>query len=167
MKNNTPLLTPNPQEFKLRIVWSADGSNKMVAEFSSCKWLPRIGETLVLPIDETRKPNSWRKFKVFDVVYDFQNQTVRVLCSPIKSPTSPDVKSLIQKIKEPSTSDRWEFWEKALEVGETNVMPKSALSKPIENDFGLEYQFSRLEKDVEEDELEALKSQMLKRPEQE
>ncbi|BBD69559.1 hypothetical protein NIES4072_31080 [Nostoc commune NIES-4072] len=130
MKNNAPFLTPNPQEFKLRIVWSADGSTKMVAEFSTCKWLPRIGETLVLPIDETRRPNSWRKFKVFDVIYDFQNQTVRVLCSPIKSPTSPDVKSLISKIEKPK--DNWEIWEKAFEASEAKAFE---LQPPIEQEF--------------------------------
>lgn len=162
MKNNAPFLTPNPQDFKLRIVWSADGSTKMVAEFSSCKWLPRIGETLVLPIDETGKPDSWRKFKVFDVVYDFQSQAVRVSCSPIKSPASSDVKSLISKVQQPK--DRWEVWEKAFEASEANVTPKSPVSKPIESDFGLEYDLSQA--DVE-DELEALKAQIVKRPGQE
>lgn len=154
MKNNAPFLTPNPQEFKLRIVWSADGSTKMAAEFSSCKWLPRIGETLVLPIDETRKPNSWRKFKVFDVVYDFQNQTVRVLCSPIKSPTSPDVKSLISKVQQPR--DNWEVWE--------NAMQTRPVSKPIEieNDFGLEYQLSQIDTGEDVDEcLQRLKAELL------
>lgn len=163
MKNNAPFLTPNPQDFKLRIVWSVDAVSKMAAEFSSCKWLPRIGETLVLPIDETHKSNSWRKFKVFDVVYDFQHQTVRVLCSSIKSPTPPDVKSLISQVQQPK--DNWEVWEKAFEASEANVTRKTALSKPIESDFGLEYDLSQMEEDVE-DELEALKSQMLKTPDQ-
>ncbi|MEH1949977.1 MAG: hypothetical protein V7K77_23945 [Nostoc sp.] len=47
MKSNKPFVTPNPnpQDFKLRIVWSVDASSKMVAEFSNTKWLPRIGET--------------------------------------------------------------------------------------------------------------------------
>jgi hypothetical protein len=113
-----PFSTDNPQNFKLRIVWSVDGSTKLVAEFSSCKWLPRIGETLVLPIDETRRSSSWRKFKVFDIIYDFHAETTRVLCSPIKSPTSPDVKSLISKIQEPKD---WDIWEKAFEASEATM----------------------------------------------
>ncbi|MBN3875274.1 hypothetical protein [Nostoc sp. JL23] len=155
MKNNAPFLTPNPQEFKLRIVWSADGSTKMVAEFSSCKWLPRIGETLVLPIiDEPHKPDSWRKFKVFDIVYDFQNQIVRVLCSPIKSPTSPDAKSLISKVQQPSYN--WEVWEKVFEESEATMK-----ANQLERQTQLEYELSHMdEKDVDE-ELARLKRTLL------
>jgi hypothetical protein len=151
-----PFVTPNPQDFKLRVVWSVDASSKMVAEFSSCKWLPRIGETLVLPIDETRKSN-WRKFKVFDVVYDFQDQVVRVFCSPVNW-TPPNAKTLISKAQEPKGS--WEFWEQAFEEIEANVTPKSPVSKPIESDFGLEYDLSQIEEDVD-DELERLKRKVL------
>ncbi|MEH1808534.1 hypothetical protein [Nostoc sp.] len=149
-----PFVTPNPQDFKLRLVWSADGSTKMVAEFSSCKWLPRIGETLVLPINETRKPDSWRKFKVFDVVYDFQNQIVRVLCSPIESPTSLDVKSLISKVQQ--QSDNWEVWENAFAASEATMKANG-----LERQAQLEYELSHMdEKDVDE-ELARLKRTIL------
>ncbi|MDZ8138386.1 MAG: hypothetical protein RM049_24280 [Nostoc sp. DedQUE04] len=144
MKNNAPFLTPNPQEFKLRIVWSADSSTKMVAEFLSCKWLPRIGETLVLPIDETRKP-SWCKFKVFDVIYDFQHQTVRVLCSPIKSLVSPDVKSLISKVQQ--SKDNWQVWEKAFEASEATTKTEEP-----ERHFGLGHELYPIdEEDIDEE----------------
>ena len=147
--NNAPFLTPNPQDFNLRIVWSADGSTKMVAELSSCKWLPRIGETLVLPIDETCKPN-WRKFKVFDIVYDFQHQTVRVFCSPVNW-TPPSAKTLIKKIEEPS--DRWEVWEKAFVASEATT---KALD--LERESYLLSEIDR-EKDVD-DFLQSLKDQL-------
>ena len=76
-----PLETTNPQDFKLRIYWIVGlKDERIVAEFDDCKWLPRIGETLVLPIKEAGK--SWHKFKVVDIVYDFQRQTVRVWCKP-------------------------------------------------------------------------------------
>ncbi|MEH2152078.1 hypothetical protein [Nostoc sp.] len=148
-----PFVTPNPQDFKLRLVWSADGSTKMVAEFSSCKWLPRIGETLVLPIDETRKPNSWRKFKVFDVVYDFQNQTVRVSCSPIKFPTSSEVESLISKVQKPKNN--WEVWEKAIASSEATTKADEA-----ERQSRLAYEFSRIDEEDVDDYLQKLKDEI-------
>jgi hypothetical protein len=154
MKNNAPFLTPNPQEFKLRVVWSIDSVTKMVAEFSNCKWLPRIGETLVLPIDEKRQSNSWRKFKVFDVVYDFHSSTTRVLCSLVKSSTLPDAKTLIQELEKPK--DRWDVWEQAMQT--------TPASKPIEieNDFGLEYQLSQIDTEEDVDEcLRALRAELL------
>ncbi|QLE47800.1 hypothetical protein FD724_06555 [Nostoc sp. C057] len=149
-----PFVTPNPQDFKLRIVWSIDSVTKMVAEFSNCKWLPRIGETLVLPIDETRKPDSWRKFKVFDVVYDFQNQTVRVLCRPIKCSTSPDVKSLISKIEEPL--DRWETWEKVFAASEAMMRANG-----LERQAQLEYELSQVDEGDVDEELTRLKREVL------
>jgi hypothetical protein len=45
-------ITNNPQDFKLCLMWLVGTSKKMVAEFSSCRWLPRIGEKLVLPVGE-------------------------------------------------------------------------------------------------------------------
>ena len=68
----------------------------MTAEFSDCRWLPRIGESLVLPTEETEEPNShhgWQRFKVVDIVYDFQKQRVRVWCKPLHS-TPQRVKAL-------------------------------------------------------------------------
>jgi hypothetical protein len=154
MKNDAPFLTPNPQDFKLRIVWSVDASSKMVAEFSSCKWLPRIGETLVLPIDESRKPSSWRKFKVFDVVYDFQNQSTKVLCSPIKIPTPLNAKTLIQNLED--KKDKWDVWENAIAVSETTEK-----SEALERQARLAHELSHMdEKDVDE-ELERLRRKVL------
>jgi hypothetical protein len=143
-----PFVTPNPQDFKLRIVWSIDSVTKMVAEFSNCKWLPRIGETLVLPIDETRQPNSWRKFKVFDIIYDFQNQTVRVLCSPIKSS--------MPKAEEPL--DKWEIWEKALVTSE-----ETAKANLQHLQAQLEYEISQLDADDEFEKLAIEIKQTIKR----
>ncbi|ACC83779.1 hypothetical protein [Nostoc punctiforme] len=154
MKNNAPFSTSNPQDFKLRIVWSVDTVSKMVAELSNCKWLPRIGETLILPIDETRKPSSWRKFKVFDIVYDFQNQTTKVLCSPIKSSTLPDAKTLIQKLEE--RNDKWEVWEKAFAASET-----TAKSEALERQAHLAQELSQMDEEDIDEELERLRRKVL------
>lgn len=164
MKSNKPFVTPNPQDFKLRIVWSVDASSKMVAEFSNTKWLPRIGETLVLLVEEADESNScrkWRKFQVFDVIYDFQHQIVRVLCSLIKSSISPDVKSLISKIEEPL--DKWEVWEKAFAASEATTK-----SEALQRQTRLEYELSLMnEEDVDDedvdDKLEKLKTEILER----
>ncbi|MBX9257895.1 hypothetical protein H1Q63_28895 [Desmonostoc muscorum CCALA 125] len=153
MKSNKPFVTPNPQDFMLRIVWSVDASSKMVAELSNARWLPRIGETLILPVDETGRPNSWRKFKVLDVVYDFQNQIVRVLCSPINW-TPPNPKTLIQKIEEPR--DKWEVWEKAFATSEATMKDNEP-----ERQFGLGHELYPV--DEEDDELEKLKSEIQER----
>lgn len=139
---NKPYVTPNPLDFKLRLVWSIDGTCKMVAEFFDSKWLPRTGETLVLPVEEKANScRSWHKFKVIDVVYDFQNQVTRVLCSPVKS--------------KPEPKDKWDAWEKAFTAANTTTSPEV-----LTHQSRLEYELSRInEKDVDE-ELEKLKSQI-------
>ncbi|MFN6559140.1 MAG: hypothetical protein RMY28_004970 [Nostoc sp. ChiSLP01] len=157
MKSNKPFVTTNPHDFKLRIVWSVDASSKMVAEFSNSNWLPRIGEALILPTDEADESNScrsWGKFKVFDLVYDFQHQIVRVLCRPIKSSTSLDVRSLISKIEEPL--DRWEVWEKAFAASEA-----TRKSEALERQTRLECELSHINEEDVDGELEKLKAKIL------
>ncbi|MEH2390884.1 MAG: hypothetical protein V7K21_04155 [Nostoc sp.] len=153
MKNNAPFLTPNPQDFKLRIVWSVDAVSKMVAELSNCKWLPRIGETLVLPIDEC-KPSSWCKFKVFDVVYDFQNQSTKVLCSPIKTSTPLNAKTLIQNLED--KKDKWDVWENAIAVSET-----TAKSEALERQARLAHELSHMDEEDVNEELERLRRKVV------
>ncbi|MEH2393716.1 MAG: hypothetical protein V7K21_19315 [Nostoc sp.] len=163
MKDNAPFLTPNPQDFKLRIVWSADGSTKIVAELSNCKWLPRIGETLVLPIDEKRQSSFWQKFKVFDIIYDFRNQIARVLCSPVKSLTPPSAKTLIEELKKPK--DKWDVWERLeyklsqmdekdidddIEVLKAELLNPTAVPKPIKNEKYADVDLESLRKELDE-----------------
>jgi hypothetical protein len=145
-----PFSTLNPQNFKLRIAWTVDGTSKMVAEFSSSNWLPRIGETLVLPIDEADKSNfcrRWHKFRVFDIVYDFQYQVVRVLCTPVGGLTSLGTASLISKIQKPKNS--WEVLENAITANEARM--KAELVEPT---------FSPISEKYEDDELEKLRVQL-------
>ncbi|MEH1788836.1 MAG: hypothetical protein V7L23_25470 [Nostoc sp.] len=63
------------------------------------------------------------------------------MCSPVKTLTPPNAKTLIQELEKPK--DRWDVWEQAMQT--------TPVSKPIEieNDFGLEYQLSQI--DTEED----------------
>lgn len=148
--NKQPFLTSSPQNFKLRIVWSIDATNKLVAEFSNINWLPRIGETLVLPIEEADKSNScqnWRKFRVFDIIHDFQHQVVRVLCSPVSPAKTP--------LSARTPKNGWENWEKAFASSETKVnieTPKHSC---------LECELSQIPETDLDEELEWLKAQLL------
>ena len=140
-----PLETTNPQDFKLRIYWIVGFKNKrMVAEFHDCKWLPRIGETLVLPIKEEGK--SWHKFKVVDVVYDFQRQTVRVWCKPKHSITQKD------------TTFDFEQIEKRIEA---RIMKAKTNALELESQARLEHEFNRISEEVDREleELEELEAE--------
>jgi hypothetical protein len=92
-----PFITTNPQEFKLRIVWGIETGRKLVAEFCNSIWLPRVGEIMILPIDSSDANNrcrNWYQFKVANIIYDFENQVVRVVCAaitPIKTTASAPV----------------------------------------------------------------------------
>ena len=72
----------------------------MVTEFPDSRWLPRIGETLVLPIideaSEFKNCHRWHKFKVVDIIYDFKKQNIRVWCKPLPSDSVPQ-KAVLQK----------------------------------------------------------------------
>ncbi|MDJ0615378.1 MAG: hypothetical protein QNJ63_01320 [Calothrix sp. MO_192.B10] len=81
-----PLINKNPQDFKLRIVWGFEGNSKMVVEFPNSRWIPQVGEIMILPIDKVNKSiynENWHKFKIETIAYDFQNQITRVICKSI------------------------------------------------------------------------------------
>ncbi|BDA74347.1 hypothetical protein CAL7716_085130 [Calothrix sp. PCC 7716] len=104
-----PFTTANPLDFKLRLVWGHETGHKLVAEFSDCRWLPRAGEALVLPIDDADANNrchDWHWFKVRNLVHDFENQTICAVCKAMephllrnKKPatTSVSVKPKVEK----------------------------------------------------------------------
>lgn len=94
----TPFKSANPQTFKLRIVWGFELKEKMTAEFSDSSWIPRVNETMILPIDEEDELDDsqrWYKFKVERVAYDFQNQMTRVICKAIEPLPQKKLKEIV------------------------------------------------------------------------
>ncbi|MBD2771169.1 PspA/IM30 family protein [Iningainema tapete] len=146
-----PFLTPNPQEFKLYVYWIVGSSQKLSAEFKDCKWIPRIDETLILPIDE----EEWHKFKVTDVVYDFKKQCVRVWCKP--KDIIPQKNSICRE--EPSPSPGLYDFEKRAQQELDRVEARQRQEK-IERQSRLEQEFARVEMEEVDLELEKLKAEM-------
>lgn len=130
----TPFQTVNPSQFKLRLVWGIETGHKLVAEFSPSSWLPRKGEIMILPMDENPRHKTWHQFKVANVIYDFENQIVRVVCA-----------ALAQK------SQKFEKKAEAIAASSPKV-----LFETLFNEAGLE-------EDVDE-ELEMLKKQLIRKP---
>ncbi len=95
-----PFKTANPQTFKLRIVWGFELKEKMVAEFSDSSWLPRVGEIMILPIEEVDEfdgSQHCHKFKVQHVAYDFPNQMTRIICKAIEPLPQKKPKEVVLK----------------------------------------------------------------------
>ncbi|MBR8835701.1 MAG: hypothetical protein DSM106950_17215 [Stigonema ocellatum SAG 48.90 = DSM 106950] len=140
-----PFTTANPQDFKLHVYWVVGTvNNRMVAEFSDCRWLPRLDETLVLPTDESNCCQSWQKFKVVDIVYDFQKQSVRVWCKPLSA------------IPQRVSSD----FEKKVEA-RMEAMEAKAKAQKLEAQTRLEYELAQIDEEDMDEELERLKAEIL------
>ncbi len=142
-----PFETVNPQDFKLSVCWSTSTkitADTMTAEFSDCRWLPRIGEILVLPIDESGSHHVWHRFKVITVVYDFQKQRVRVWCDPL------------HLVPQKPVFD-FEKFEKKVEA-QMEAMEARIKAQKLEAEARLEYELIQVE-DVDE-ELKRLKAQI-------
>jgi len=78
-----PCLQINPQDFPLQIIVGNSCADEMelAVDLPTSRWIPRIGETLVLPIrDEEGDIDYEWGFVVKDVIYDFVNKTVSVYC---------------------------------------------------------------------------------------
>ncbi len=117
-----PFTTANPLDFKLRLVWGHETGRKLVAEFSDCRWLPRAGEALVLPIDDAdanNKCHDWHWFKVRNLVHDFENQTICAVCMAMEP-------HLLRK-KKPTTSTQ--FLPKTANVSTQSTLPSSFVPK--------------------------------------
>jgi hypothetical protein len=76
-----PFKSVNPSQFKLRLVWGFETGRKLVAEFSDCSWLPRQGDVMILPINESPGRKIWHQYKVSNIIYDFEHQITRVICT--------------------------------------------------------------------------------------
>ncbi|HYX17487.1 MAG TPA: hypothetical protein VE944_24650 [Nostoc sp.] len=80
---STPFLHINPQDFPLHILVGSGFSDDMefAVDLPTSRWIPRIGETLILPMrnEESNIDYQWG-FIVKDVVYDFVAKTVTVYC---------------------------------------------------------------------------------------
>lgn len=157
-----PFTTTNPLEFKLRLVWGHEAGRKLVAEFSDCRWLPRAGEALVLPIDEADANNrchDWHWFKVKNLLYDFENQVVCVVCMAMEPGSlqkkKPTTTPLSVKPKVEKTLPQ--VFKELEKRGEAIAANTSALT------FETHFNETAFLEDVDE-ELAMLKKQMLEKP---
>jgi hypothetical protein len=70
----------NPQNFPLHIYLCLGEEPTLVVDLPNSRWIPRVGETIILPIEEAFYGESHWGFLVNEVNYDFVLQVNEVSC---------------------------------------------------------------------------------------
>ena len=144
----------SPRDFLLRIFVRDDESTKLqlIAKLPNSKWVPRIGEKLIIPIlDKFSKMVGSRKLIVKDVTYDLVDDGVYIVCEKISIELNEKFKN---SYSTPSVIDVWD----ELEVKASRKTPGRVTPELPD----LESQFTKLDNSESEldNELESLKRQL-------